>query len=357
VPLRGPLLTPRRLTTRLRDGAALFGCCLQFVFVYVVVVGAIMFTGLDGLTECAGERNGPAEVRPVRTPKYIIIGKLSEDNDPLVIPSLKVFVEFRSENYRFSFAIDKLLAMLQNSVASGRGSHRLIREDQSPFNFVDGVARMLLVYKLWQVIFLEQPYGYVAIHCQGGSFPGVHEGEWDHDLLAHNQAWSATNEWHDPPTLLQVKSFRLGVSTVPRRSRSIRGSLGGLLKLRVLLDNLSELTAHHGKLAIVDARNCTSDQHGGCFQNNFPKWGLIGLAMMSFSLTLYGWWHLRNKIRIALGLCCWRIGIALWAYTVNVWIIHCGDPMKQPEYIEGLEAPETLLNALRKRFYRPQNLR
>ena len=59
---------------------------------------------------------------------------------------------------------------------------------------------------------------------------------------------------------------------------------------------------------------------------HFPEWRLVGLAMSSFLVTLYGWWHLRNGIRVAWGFGWWCAGITLWIYTIHVGLVHMGIP-------------------------------
>ena len=81
---------------------------------------------------------------------------------------------------------------------------------------------------------------------------------------------------------------------------------------------------HLIQLAAVNESNYYADSDGTTLKDNFPKWRWVGVAIGAFGLMCYGWWHLRNEIRIAWGFWCWFIGIALWIYTVNVWISHMG---------------------------------
>ena len=108
-----------------------------------------------------------------------------------------------------------------------------------------------------------------------------------------------------------------------RRSFS---SISGFLKLWVLLNDLSKLTLHHIELTMVNASYVKPEENRSSFKNHFPQWRLIGLAIGSFSITLYGWWYLRNQIKMFWGFCWWCVGIALWVYTVNVWIVHTRTP-------------------------------
>lgn len=107
---------------------------------------------------------------------------------------------------------------------------------------------------------------------------------------------------------------------------SIASSCCGFLNFGVLPNNLLKLAAHYLQLSIVDQRNNNANSDRTDLQYHFPKWGLIWLAVGSLLLMLYGWWFLRNEVRILWGFCCLCTGIALWVYTVNMWLFHMGTP-------------------------------
>jgi hypothetical protein len=131
--------------------------------------------------------------------------------------------------------------------------------------------------------------------------------------------------------LFRLRNIRIQfLKLLSRRSSAfyqccVRG-VSGLLDFRILPDDLSELAAHHVKLAVINSSNVKSDGNRAGLKNHFPKWGLVGLGVGSFVMTLYGWWHLRNEVRITWGFCWWCTGIALWVYTVDIWIGHAMTP-------------------------------
>ena len=98
----------------------------------------------------------------------------------------------------------------------------------------------------------------------------------------------------------------------------------------VALPHLLKGPAHDSKLTTVNISNANSEKNCGGFNKHFPYWCLIRLAVgSSFSMALYGWWYLRNEVRIAYGFCWWCAGIFLWVYAVNTWVIHKGNPVKK----------------------------
>src|SRR5579872_648120 len=90
--------------------------------------------------------------------------------------------------------------------------------------------------------------------------------------------------------------------------------------------HLTEGATHYTKLTAIYASDIKPKENRSRLKNHFPQWCLIGLAVCSFSASLYGWWHIRNQVRVGWGLCWWCSGVVLWVYTVNVWVSHMVTP-------------------------------
>jgi len=128
------------------------------------------------------------------------------------------------------------------------------------------------------------------------------------------------------------RSNSQGFDTKPRTVASRQSVVGcnigtcrgicRLLNFRELSNDLPELPLHHAKLAVVDTSHIKPNEDRSGFNEHFPEWRLIGLAVSGFFLAFYGRWFLRNEIRLMWGVLWWCAGITLWAYTVNTWIIH-----------------------------------
>jgi hypothetical protein len=132
--------------------------------------------------------------------------------------------------------------------------------------------------------------------------------------------------WSQPSTLISSEITDRFDERLPGQVSRVTSSFSGFLNLRELFDDLPELTLHDLKLSIVNAGHYYSDSDGTNLKDDFPRWRWIGVAIGSFGLMCYGWWHLRNEVSIAWGFCWWSAGVALWVYTVSVWIGHVVTP-------------------------------
>jgi hypothetical protein len=301
---------------------------LQVCCIHLVVLGAIVSAGLVGFVQRSGERSGPAKVSPVGHAEYIPVVDLPEYHEPRLVATLEVFIKCWRENYRFCRSTDKFLSVLQNSVVIDSGGHGLTWKYQSTPNPISGMARMLCVNKLWPFISFQQCRRYVTFHAQGSRFPSVVDAHWERDLAILNQSGTATAEWHDPSTLIQVERFRLSIDTSRCRIRSFLRGVSRLLKFRVLFDDLSELAAHHVKLSVINAQSDNADEsknavHYKLSALNPPKLprkllggfllvcgSIIGI-WANFALGWRGWNHWRLSRRLTLGIGGWSIAVVL----------------------------------------------
>src|SRR6266851_1771487 len=87
----------------------------------------------------------------------------------------------------------------------------------------------------------------------------------------------------------------------------------GFSRQFVRFDHLNELTP-------VNEGHDYSQEDSSGFEHRLPQWRLIGPAIASFFLALWGWGCIRNERRIAWGFLAFIGGCVLWAYLVNLWL-------------------------------------
>jgi hypothetical protein len=87
------------------------------------------------------------------------------------------------------------------------------------------------------------------------------------------------------------------------------------------LTNFSKLVAHNPKLLEGGDRVGTEYSGGHHFKNVFPDWRLIGSAMLGISLMFWGWINVRTERQINWGLAAFLIGLSMWSYAVNGFLI------------------------------------
>ncbi len=124
----------------------------------------------------------------------------------------------------------------------------------------------------------------------------------------------------DKRALIKLKLLFDGVERFGRRIASNDTGVGRFFNLWILPNDFSKLTLHHRELAVVNTSYVKANEYRSGFKNHFPQWCLIGFTAGSFSLALYGWWHLRNQSKMVWGFCWWCLGVALWVYTISLWL-------------------------------------
>ena len=91
------------------------------------------------------------------------------------------------------------------------------------------------------------------MYILGWGFPRIHEFRWDQERFADSQSEVALHEFEGHPRAFILSEVGVGVGNAVSRS------FGGFLKFGILLDDLSELIAHHVKLAVIYAESEYSD--------------------------------------------------------------------------------------------------
>jgi len=274
----------------------------------------------------------------MRHSKYVKVPDLSEHHY-VSLPLRELFPFWRYEWFRSNTVLSVFASSLK---ASGQhivavrwieqSSLELLMGDINLSNlasvqlvnliFRDYVARWQVKFLThWRNICIDSP---PQMFCWSSS--DVRYMNRDTDWLTlHKRRIGIITEFQPRPLLDHI--LPLGVhKTLLGGASGIPSGIRRFVEFWILPNDLSELTLHHNELAVVNASNVKSDENRTNFEDDFPRWRLIGLAVGSFVMTIYGWWYLRNEVRIAWGFCWWCVGVALWVYTVNVWIVHTVTP-------------------------------
>ncbi|HEX3571891.1 MAG TPA: hypothetical protein VHU44_13810, partial [Acidobacteriaceae bacterium] len=74
---------------------------------------------------------------------------------------------------------------------------------------------------------------------------------------------------------------------------------------------------HLRKLIAVNKGNEAANEEHGDFQEHFPSWRLIGLAVASISILSWRWFNLRTERRIVWGYWAFWFGIIEWCWTIH----------------------------------------
>ena len=130
------------------------------------------------------------------------------------------------------------------------------------------------------------------------------------------------NSRSQPSAFVNSEIFRRFIKCFLRQIGGVPSGFRRLLNFGKLSDDLSELTSHYLQLPVINQSNTNSNSDRTNLKDNFPEWCWIGAAVGAFSLMCYGWWHLRNEVRLLWGFCWWSIGATIWGYTVYVLIFH-----------------------------------
>jgi hypothetical protein len=275
-----------------------------------------------------------AETCPMSHSKYIEVPDFSEHHY-VGLPLREFFPFWRYEWFR-SATIPSVLA--HSFEASGhyvvmvswieQSSFELLMRDINLSNFAS-VQFVNLIFRdymaRWQIGLLTHWHN-VCVDSPpqmfGWSPSDVRYMNGDTDRLTfHKRCIGIIAEFQPRPLLDHILS--LGVhKTLLGGTSGIPSSIRRFFKFWILPNDLSELTAHYFKLAVINPGNDNGERDRPNFKHNFPKWCWIGMAIGAFILMCHGWWNLRNEIRIGYGFCSFCLGIGIWIYTVGRWILH-----------------------------------
>src|ERR1700683_229862 len=93
-----------------------------------------------------------------------------------------------------------------------------------------------------------------------------------------------------------------------------------LIGLPARILHFRELPTHYSKLPVVDNRYGEANENRSSFKKFLPKWRLIGSAMASFFVALWGWSRLRDGRNVSWGFIAFFCRCILWVYTVSLWL-------------------------------------
>jgi hypothetical protein len=325
---------------RLRDRAALLAATgLLYVWIHVVVIDTFSPRVVEA-GSAGNDRPSAAKVDPVRMVKHVEVVDAPIKRD---VGPLGVFHKLTRYGY----------------FASGGEPSDSIRKQNSDIKpSADGIiarTRRMCPWGIENVFFRPEVWGFViinnfqencAMNFMGWSLPRDANRKRFHELLIHDGIGVSDLEISDEPcSQVGVKSFCLGFSASSRGSGRIFGSISGLLDFRELFDDLSQLTTHHCKLAVVDTQSDYADDGKSYIGSNHPFFGSSKFSrkFIGFILCVIG---LPFSV---VGQCALQWSGWNWPWSVAVILIWHG-----AKYPEGPEARE---NFERGRFYRLQSPR